>query len=278
MARIGVVVHAEDAQAKEHLTAMAERLEATEHELVTVDGDAPAALPIMSVDAVDFAKGLDLAISLGGDGTMLRTVRLLDGADVRILGVNFGDLGYLTVCEPDQLADSVARTLAGDHSLEERMLVMGELGTTKVHALNDLVVERAPGDTSIRVGVAIDGARFTSYPVDGMIVSTPTGSTAYALSARGPIVDPTHESIQLTPVSPHMLFDRTLIFGPDTVVDLTIEHHRPAVVSVDGRTMLEMEPGDTIRCSRSPNLARLVTFGARDHLAILKSKLGLTDR
>ena len=127
-------------------------------------------------------------------------------------------------------------------------------------------------------GVTIDGERFTSYPADGLIVATPTGSTAYALSARGPIVLPNHLSLQLTPVSPHMLFDRTVVTGPDCRIDLTVEGHRPAAVSVDGRTLATMEPGETISCSRSPRVVRLVTFEARDHLAVLKSKLGLADR
>ena len=203
---------------------------------------------------------------------------LLAGADVKILGVNFGDLGYLTVSDPDDLDDAVERSLAGDHELERRILVKGSLGNTEFHALNDIVVERSPGDTTVRLGVTLNGQRFTAYSADGLIVATPTGSTAYALSARGPVVQPTHESLQLTPVSPHMLFDRTLVVSADTDITLTVEGYRSAVVSVDGHTMATMEPGDTITCRRSPRIARLVTFGPRDHLRVLTSKLGLGDR
>ena len=278
MARIGVVLHGADADALDHAVTLTETLTTQGHTVVAVVDDAERVGTLECVAASDFPAGLDLAISLGGDGTMLRTVALLAGADVKILGVNFGDLGYLTVIDPDELETAVERSLVGDHDIEERMLVMGEVAGETMHALNDIVVERAPGDTTVRIGVSIDGVRFTSYPADGLIVSTPTGSTAYALSARGPIVFPTHYALQITPVSPHMLFDRSLVLGPDSVIDLTIEGHRSAVVSVDGNTLVTMAPGDTITCRRSPHIARLVIFDARDNLAVLKSKLGITDR
>lgn len=278
MARIGVVLHGADADARQQAGALAADLVAHGHSVVAPAEDSDRIDGVEIVDAASFGSGLDLAVSLGGDGTMLRTVALLDGAEVNILGVNFGDLGYLTVIEPHELEAAVHRCLTGEHDIEERMLVAGTVDGQTVHALNDIVVERAPGQTTVRIGVTIDGKRFTSYPADGLIVSTPTGSTAYALSARGPIVFPTHSALQITPVSPHMLFDRSLVLGPDSIVELTIESHRAAVVSVDGNTMLTMEPGETITFTRSPRIARLVTFDTRDNLAVLKSKLGIADR
>ena len=158
------------------------------------------------------------------------------------------------------------------------MLVSATANGQTFHALNEIVVERSPGETTIRIGVTVDGSPFTSYPADGLIVATPTGSTAYALSARGPIVFPTHSAIQLTPVSPHMLFDRSLILRPESVVELTVEGHRPAVVSQDGNTVMTMQPGETITCRRSERVAHLVTFDTRDNLSVLKSKLGIADR
>jgi NAD+ kinase len=278
MARIGVVLHGADTEAVRQTEKLSARLSAQGHTVVASSEDFERINGLQCVEPHAFADGLDLAISLGGDGTMLRTVALLDGADVNILGVNFGDLGFLTVIERHDLDQAVQRCLDGEHDIEERMLVAGMLGTSTMHALNDIVVERAPGQTTVRIGLTIDGKWFTSYPADGLIVSTPTGSTAYALSARGPIVFPTHSALQITPVSPHMLFDRSLVLGPDSVVELTIEGHRAAVVSVDGNTVASMEPGDKITCTRSPHVARLVTFDTRDNLAVLKSKLGIADR
>lgn len=282
MARIGMVLHEQDPGALRHAQTLAHLLVGQGHRVVVLGGDASATSAVSDADvdlveADDFANDLDLAVSFGGDGTMLRTVGLLAGADVKILGVNFGDLGYLTVVEPGELEAAVARCLCGDHDVEQRMLLRGTIGSTTVHALNDIVVERSPAVTTVRIGVSIDGRRFTSYSADGLIVATPTGSTAYALSARGPVVAPTHSSIQITPVSPHMLFDRTLVLESESEVALTVEGHRSAVVSVDGNTMLTMEPGDTLMCSQSERVANLVTFGERDHLAVLISKLGLAD-
>ena len=278
MARIGLVLHSADAAALVEADRLSSRLAASGHEVVAVAGDADALASVTSVDEDSFADGLELAISLGGDGTVLRTVGLIGDASVKILGVNFGDLGYLTVIEPDELHNAVERSLTGDHEIEERMLVSATSGDTTIHALNEIVIERSPGDTTIQVGVTVDGKPFTSYPADGLIVATPTGSTAYSLSARGPIVFPTHYALLLTPVSPHMLFDRSLVLGPDSVIELTVEGHRPAGVSQDGNMVLVMQPGDSITCTRSPRVAQFVIFDARDNLAVLKSKLGIADR
>ena len=124
----------------------------------------------------------------------------------------------------------------------------------------------------------IDGEFFTTYAVDGLIVATPTGSTAYAFSAGGPIVDPTHRAILLTPVSPHMLFDRSLVLTPDAELRVTVDGHRPAALSVDGRRIAMLGDGDSIVCTESARSARLVTFGPRRFHRVLKEKFGLNDR
>ena len=278
MARIGIVLHGADQDALEQAERLAKGLSADGHTVVALVEDASRVPELTCVDPERFATGLDLAISLGGDGTMLRTVALLEGADVKILGVNFGDLGYLTVVEPQGLDQAIQRSLDGDYEVERRMLVSGTVGGHTFHALNDIVLERTPGTTTVRIGVTIDGEPFTSYPADGLIVATPTGSTAYSLSARGPIVFPTHSAMLVTPVSPHMLFDRSLVLRPDSVLELALEGHRDAVVSVDGNTMHTMSPGDTLTCTRSPHEAQLITFDARNNLGVLKSKLGIADR
>jgi NAD+ kinase len=126
--------------------------------------------------------------------------------------------------------------------------------------------------------VEVDGEFFTTYAADGLIVATPTGSTAYAFSVRGPIVAPTHRALMLTPVSPHMLFDRTLVLDPGAELRLTVQGHRAATLSVDGRNLGELGEGDAVVCTAAARSARLVTFGPRDFLRILKAKFGLNDR
>jgi NAD+ kinase len=228
-----------------------------------------------------FADGLDVAVSLGGDGTMLRTVELVAGGGIPVIGINVGQLGYLTEVDPDGARMAIKRYLSGAYEIEERMLLAIRIEGTEASehvALNEAVIEKTPSGHTVRLAVSVDGEYFTTYAADGLIVATPTGSTAYSFSARGPIVAPMHRCLVLTPVSPHMLFDRTLVLDPHSTLHLEVVGHRPATVSADGRNLGTLHPGDALTCTASPRTARLVTFGEHDFLAILKSKFGLSDR
>jgi NAD+ kinase len=286
MASVGLVLHQERAHARALAVDAARWLESAGHDVVVPDGDAALVGPLHAVRAVpddEFGNGLDLVLSLGGDGTMLRTVHMVAGDDVDVLGVNVGHMGYLTEVEPAGLDDALVRYFSGDFSIERRMLltvtVQADGDTVLVdHALNEAVVEKTVSGHTVRLAVALDDRHFTTYATDGLIVSTPTGSTAYAFSARAPIVDPTHRAVLLTPVAPHMLFDRTLVLDPDTEVSVEVRDHRSASVSVDGRPIATLNEGDVVRCRASGHSARLVTFGPREFHRILKAKFGLNDR
>ncbi len=229
-----------------------------------------------------------LALSLGGDGTMLRAVKMLGGAGVPIIGVNIGLLGYLTEVEPPGLTAALQRWAvgpeAGEWRIEERMMLDATLrrfGSDHLEtwtALNEGVVEKQEAGHTVRLLVRIDGATFTSYAADGLIIATPTGSTAYSLSARGPVVSPKHRALLLTPVSPHMLFDRSLVLDPDEEVEIEVIGHRPATLSIDGRTATSLAEGDTVTVGASTSVARFVRFGQRRFHQILKTKFGLSDR
>ena len=284
MSVVGMVLHRERDQARELAQALAGWLVDEGHEVRLPKPDAVLAeLPEVGVDERDLGPGLDLALSLGGDGTMLRTAELVAPFGVPVLGVNVGQMGYLTDVEPTDAQRAVERFLAGEGSIERRMLlavrVEPALGEPVEHvALNEAVLEKTPMGHTVRLAVEVDGEFFTTYQADGLIVATPTGSTAYAFSARGPIVAPTHRAQLLTPVSPHMLFDRTLVFEPDAELRLVVEGHRPATLSVDGRNLGELSEGDAIACTAAPYTAHLVRFGPHDFLQILKTKFGLSDR
>jgi NAD+ kinase len=234
----------------------------------------------------ELCPGLDLAVSLGGDGTMLRTVDLVAGDEVPVLGVNLGQLGYLTEVEPEGLRMALKRFLAGSYDIEERMRLAVEIDQAGAGAapgahpaLNEAVVEKATSSGhTVRLAVHIDHQFFTTYATDGLLVATPTGSTAYAFSARGPIVAPTHQALLLTPVSPHMLFDRTLVLEPTTSVRIEVLPDRAATVSVDGRAVGDLVEGDAVVATAAKHPARLVTFRPRNFLGILKAKFGLNDR
>lgn len=228
---------------------------------------------------------LDFAISLGGDGTMLRTVQMTFARKVPVLGVNLGTLGYLTEVEPPSLEEAFSRLVGGDYTLEERMMLEVTLrpeapgqATASYVGLNEAAIEKtAPGHT-IRVAVSIDGRSFLTYAADGLIVATPTGSTAYNLSARGPVVSPRLRALVLTPISPHMLFDRSLVLEPEERIGLELVDGQRAALVIDGSVLVPVGVGDTVEVGAAPISARVVSFGRRDFHAVLRAKFGLTDR
>jgi NAD+ kinase len=302
MAVVGVIVHHEREQAAELARDAAAWLAERGHEVRLPRRDAAVAgLPELGAPEETFARGLDLAVSLGGDGTMLRTVDLVAGEDVPVVGVNVGQLGYLSEVEPPGLRMALKRFLAGSYDVEERMMLevtvhaaepapepVGDDGGAVAPprdvdgrsflALNEAVLEKTPMGHTVRLGVRIDGEPFTPYAADGLIVATPTGSTAYAFSARGPIVEPTHRCLLMTPVSPHMLFDRSLVLAPTARVRIEVVSDRPATLSVDGNNLGMLRQGDAVSCTAAQRSARFVTFGPRNFLHILKTKFGLSDR
>jgi NAD+ kinase len=232
----------------------------------------------------DAAAGrFDLALSIGGDGTMLRTVDLVAAHDVPVLGIHVGQLGYLVETEPRDYIAAIEGFFAGTHQIEERMRLVVAVdglpeGPVGGDALNEAVLEKTPLGHTVRLRVDIDGEYFTTYTADGLIVATPTGSTAYALSARAPIVAPGHRALVLTPVAPHHLFDRTLVLRPSSEVRIELSSYRPAKLFLDGRELATLQEGMAVRATASPHPARLVTFTRRNFLAILKTKFGLNDR
>jgi NAD+ kinase len=281
----GFLLHQERPEAVELGKMLASWLVDRGHEVRLLSTDAlRIGRPELGVDPDEFAVGLDLVVGLGGDGTILRAVELCSDEGVVVLGVNLGQLGYLATVEPTQAKAAIKRFLAGAYHVEERMRLAVHIrradGTVHVvrSALNEAIVERSDLGHTVRIEVALDGEPFTPYVADGVIIATPTGSTAYAMSARGPIVDPRYLAQVLVPVSPHMLFDRALVLDPTTLVSLRCGGHRPAHLSVDGRSEGLLEPGDAIECTASDVPAQLLDVGGAGFHQVLKSKFGLHDR
>jgi NAD+ kinase len=281
-----VVAHHERRDAARLADEVAAWLRAHEHQ-VWMDPHDATALDLEYLSSDRPASSADLIVSLGGDGTTLRAISALGGAPVPVLAVNVGLLGYLAELEPEGLLPAVERWCSPGHGgaeIEERMML--DVAVTRVDgtessswiALNEAVVEKQEAGHTIRLHVSISGTPFTSYAADGLILATPTGSTAYSLSARGPVVSPHHRAILVTPVSPHMLFDRSLVLDPDEPVDVEIVGHRPATLTIDGRSGVDLVAGDRVRVSTSQHVARFVRFGPRHFHQILKAKFGLADR
>jgi NAD+ kinase len=227
---------------------------------------------------------LDLAVSLGGDGTMLRTVDMVAESGVPVLGANLGHLGYLTAVEPDQLRSALEAFLAGRYRVESRMTLEVSVhdGTARrmlqCAVLNDVVLQRPAGLHTVRLELIVNGSGFMSFAADSLILATPTGSTAYNLSARGPIVSPRARVLIVTAVAPHTLFDRSLVLDADEEVAVVPLEGVPADVVVDGRLAATLRQGWSLHCRQGTHDARLVTFGDRDFHHILKSKFSLPDR
>lgn len=285
MASIGLVLHRERAEAADLATDVVGWLAEREHRSCLPEADAALLGRVDLGVAPDlFGPGLDAVVSVGGDGTMLRSVALAAPHDTPVIGVNVGQLGYLTSVEPDEWAIALERFLAGDHGIDERMLLdvrveaAGPVDGWRGLALNEAVLEKTPIGHTVRLAVHLDGEFFTTYAADSLIIGTPTGSTAYSMSARGPIIAPRHRAVLLTPVAPHMLFDRSLVLDPAAEVRLEVCSHRPAALSVDGHNLGELGEGDAVIGTGSSRSARLVTFGTQDFHRILKAKFGLSDR
>lgn len=278
--RLGVVLHMYNADVLD-LAKRAIHWCGTEIEVRLPTADAElVGRSDLGLDEAEFGQGLDACLSLGGDGTMLRTTALVAEHQVPILGVNGGNLGYLTEVDPIQMTQALEQWRNGELAIERRMMVevWADDGATYVgRALNEAVIERSEPGRAVEVSVDISGKSFISLLADGLIVATPTGSTAYSLSAGGPIVEPDFRALILTPVAVHGVFNRPMVLAPDSDVEVTVEGHLPAVVSMDGNRKLDLQPGQTVRCRVSEIEVGLLVRGDRDFHLVLKEKFGLSD-
>ena len=226
-------------------------------------------------------EGLEALITLGGDGTLLRGARYLGAHAVPILGINMGRLGFLTACSGAEFESGVRRFAAGDYIPEARMaltaVAIDREGESRGDwlSLNDVVLHKDGFARVVKFSVQVDGEAIGSYSADGIIVSTPTGSTGYSLSAGGPVVVPTLDSIVVTPVSPHTLAMRPLVLPPQSEVLLHAEYSPEAVlVTVDGQVGTRFSQGEALLVKRAPHPIVLVRFPGNTFFARLRRKLG----
>jgi NAD+ kinase len=281
MAAIAIFPHTQRNSAVVLAEDTAEWLRAVGHDVQVLMRESHADREVL----LDGLSKLDLAISLGGDGSMLRTVDLVSPVGVPVLGVNMGNLGYLTVVEPVGLRPCLERFLTGDFQIERRMTLVVEVFDAsgspigcRFHALNDAVLQRSGPSLTARLSLSLSGTHFLDYEADSLIVSTPTGSTAYNLSARGPIVSPRARVIVVTPVAAHMLFDRALVLPEDEEVAIDVLENRHTELVVDGASRGRLAAGHRLTCRAGDHDALLVNFGGRDFRRTLKQKFGLADR
>jgi NAD+ kinase len=234
--------------------------------------------PVINPDTAALAREVDLLLVFGGDGTMLRAARDLAGSATPLLGINIGGLGFLTAVPSDGLARALNHIWKGEFKYESRALIeaSGRCHGRPVseRALNDIVIGRGAVSRLIGLDVSVDGELVTHYRCDGLIVSSPTGSTAYSLSAGGPVVFPTAEVFTLTPICPHALSNRSIILPLTSTIRVKATNPMPAtMLSVDGQVVAELDAGDEVTIRRGRRAVRLMHLANSSFLETLRRKL-----
>jgi NAD+ kinase len=221
----------------------------------------------------------DLCIVLGGDGTLLQAARSIAYMDIPIIGVNLGQMGYLTEVEADDIDSALDKILEGSYEIEERMMLRGSLEKEgkKDYSLNDIILTRYQGISTIGYNIFIDDQFLCSYYADGLVVATPTGSTGYNMSAGGPIIEPDAQMILVTPICPHTLNSRSLLFSPEKKITLELLNGRDgnsmqAIASFDGSGTILLNSGDKIEIIRSKKTTKIIRLRRVSFLEMISKK------
>ena len=219
----------------------------------------------------------DLVIVLGGDGTMLQAARSVAFMDVPLIGVNLGTMGYLAEIDESGIDDALDKILRGEYEIEDRMMLRGSLGGKKDYSLNDIIITRYKDISTIGYNIYVNDQFLYSYYADGLIISTPTGSTGYNMSAGGPIIEPTADMILVTPVCPHTLSSRSLVFSPNTRIEVELRegregHDMQAISSFDGSGTILMHTGDKIEIKMSKKTTKILRLNRVSFLEVISKK------
>jgi NAD+ kinase len=238
-----------------------------------------------TAESSEIAHDADLVVVLGGDGTLIAAARLVGEREVPILGVNLGSLGFLTEITLDELYPAMERSLEGDFEVSERMMLTAsvtrggeELCSHRV--LNDVVLNKGALARIIDMETVVDHHYLTTFKADGLIVSTPTGSTGYSLSANGPIIHPALECISITPICPHTLTNRPLVVGRDASIQIRLKSgvDEAVYLTLDGQVGVKLATGDAVQIERSAHATRLIQSRSKDYYEVLRTKLKWGER
>ncbi|MGI9584093.1 MAG: NAD(+)/NADH kinase [Acidimicrobiia bacterium] len=244
-------------------------------EALDIAGRLEDAFAVADVIAGTDTEHPDLIIAIGGDGTVLEAAAGALELDVPVCGVNVGKVGYLAEFETNEIADLVDAVSSGRYIVEEHSVVDVESGGISAVAVNDVVVEKVISQRIIQVSVSVNDRALATYRTDGMIVASPLGSTAYSLSAGGPVVDPSLDALILTPVAPHSLLTRPIVLAPDAVVTIDVDVDRPARVNVDGKELCVVPPGGTVTVRRSERTVKFLSLGRHPFPQAVREHFGL---
>jgi len=278
--RIGLIGHAGKVAGSTAVAEAARLMRAAQRQVFTDSATATSAniKAVVCPDAKALARQVDVLLVFGGDGTMLRVAREIAGSHTPLLGVNLGGLGFLTAVPSTELARAFKQIWAGQFTFESRALIEATARCdgqrVQFAALNDIVISRGGVSRLIQLDVEVDGEPLTRYRGDGLIVSSPTGSTAYSLAAGGALVAPSAEVFALTPVCPHTLTNRSLILPLTATIRVTAMSPKPAtILSADGQVISELSMGDAVTIRRSRRTIRLMQLAGRTFFEALRQKL-----
>ena len=276
---VGVVVKPNHKEAWQTACELSDWLKERGIELIGSPHEEDEICPIEDVGAEEFQKKADLIVVLGGDGTMISTARLIGSREALVLGINYGSLGYLTEFRIEEMFPALEDILAGTYEIDRRVMLEVEhrrgaelLGKGRV--LNDVVINKAVLARIIEIEVSLDDLFVNDFRADGLIVATPTGSTAYSLSAGGPIVYPSMNAVVLTPICPFTLTNRPIVIPDTAEINLRLKNESDGVVlTLDGQIGYQMQTGDCVSIRKSPMTFNLVQPPNRNYFDVLRNKL-----
>lgn len=278
--KVGIIANVAKGKSPEYTAALRDWMLKRGLEVYLEEGIAAKIGCLPGIEKGKLWTMVDLIVVFGGDGTILRTVRLVRGRDVPIVGINLGVFGYLTEVNLDEMYSALELILAGNFQIERRMMLDVEIrgggepfreGTV----LNDVVINRGNLSRIMEFETTVDGLYLTTFKADGLIIATPTGSTAYSLAAGGPIVFPELNSILINPICPHTLTNRPLILPQSAVIQVTLcTSEQGATVTLDGQVSFTLQHGDSVTIRKSRYITTLVSSPHRGYLEILRTKLG----
>jgi NAD+ kinase len=283
--RVGLIAKPDATEAQRVVLQLLDWLAAHGHTAVLEKETAalaPAATAATGLKT-DLPGQVDVLVVLGGDGTLLSMARAVGDLGVPILGVNLGGLGFLTATTLDEMLPALEALLAGRLAVEERMmlaarLVRGGQALSEHIALNDVVITKSAMSRIIDLSVSVDGRHATGYRADGLIVSTPTGSTAYNLSVGGPILFPTLDAVVLTPIAPHTLSNRPIVLPGTQRIDVTLRGESEVMLTMDGQVGVHLRSGDVVQIEKAAARIRLLRFPQKDFFSVLRTKLKWGER
>ena len=285
MKRIGIVAKTDRDEAKDVVAGLLEWCAARDC-VPVLDKETAALCPAAGVATTrkpDLPAQVDVLLVLGGDGTLLSMARLVGDLGVPILGVNLGGLGFLAALTVDELYPALESLLRDELVIEERMMLVATVSRqgerlSQYASLNDMVITKSAMSRIIRLEVSVDGEFATGYRADGLIISTPTGSTAYCLSAGGPIVYPTMDAVVLTPICSHTLTNRPIVLPASLRIEVTLATDQDVMLTADGQVGFALKPWDTVEIRRASARTRLLRPPHKHFFSVLRTKLKWGER